>query len=158
MYLKQTGRRCARRCRPLWRCGGCRDPRRPSPGEAASGGRLLHPQTSPPAYRLSAVYLLDENKDAKKSEQTKPAEWLNKWTDLLNISLTVSVPLGDRRYVGEVGDDHHAAHQTDGAALHTEGHLEPIEQSHLQLTGMDLSQMRHWRSEASLLTINYIWY
>lgn len=70
-----------------------------------------------------------------------------------NECLTVSVPLGKGGEVGEVGDDHQGTHQTDGAALHTKAHGEPIEHADLQLTGMDLSQMGHWaRSETSLLT------
>lgn len=66
--------------------------------------------------------------------------------------LTVSVPLGEGGQVGEVGDDHYATHQTDGAALHPEAHREPVEQGDLQLTGMDLRQTGHWAtSEAWLL-------
>lgn len=80
--------------------------------------------------------------------------YLNKRT---NKHLTVSVPLGERGYIGEVGDNHHATRQTDGAALHTKGHWEPIEQGDLQLTGVDLSQMGHWeRGETSFLIINNI--
>lgn len=59
------------------------------------------------------------------------------------LCFTVSVPLSEGWYIGEVGYNHHGTHQTDGAALHTEGNREPIEQADLQLTGMDLSQMRH---------------
>lgn len=60
-----------------------------------------------------------------------------------DTSLTISVPLGQGEQVGEVGDDHHATHQTDGAALHAEAHLESVEQADLQLTGMNLCQMGH---------------
>lgn len=63
--------------------------------------------------------------------------------ELPGITLTISVPLGEGRDVGEVGDHHHGAHQAGGAALHTKGNWEPIEEADLQFTGVDLSQMRH---------------
>lgn len=61
--------------------------------------------------------------------------------------LTISVPLNNRWYVGEVRDNHHGRHQFDGAALHTKTDWEPVEQGDLELTGMDLSQMGHWSGE-----------
>lgn len=65
------------------------------------------------------------------------------WSKASNERFTVSVPLGEGGEVGEVGDDHHGAHQADGAALHTEAHREAIQQADLQLTGVDLSQTGH---------------
>lgn len=57
--------------------------------------------------------------------------------------LTVSVPLGQGGQVGEVGDDHHATHQTDGATLDAKAHGEVVDQGHLQLAGVDLGHVGH---------------
>lgn len=64
----------------------------------------------------------------------------------LQPRLTVSVPLDEGWDVGEVGHHHHGTHQGDRGALHTKADAETVEQRDLQLTGMDVSQMRNWRA------------
>lgn len=58
--------------------------------------------------------------------------------------LTVSVPLGQGGQIGEVGDGHHVANQTDGAALNAKAHGEVVNQGHLQLAGVDLGHAGHY--------------
>lgn len=59
-------------------------------------------------------------------------------------SLTVSVPLGQWWYVGQVRDHHHGTHQTNGTSLCSERHSKPIQHGDLQLTVVDHSQVGHW--------------
>lgn len=156
-YLRQTGRRYAQQCRPLWRSEACRGPHHPWPGEAAWERQHLHPLTSPPVYLVSAVYLLEYKiEDIMRSDQTPQStdSATHKHNERMKEGLTISVPLGNGWYVGEIGDHHHCTHQSDGVALHTKRHWEPVKQADIQLTGMDLSQMRHWRTRfATLLAI-----
>lgn len=62
------------------------------------------------------------------------------------IGLTIAEPLGQWGQVGQVRDHHHAAHQGGGATLHTKADWEAIQQGDLELTGVDLRQVRHWSS------------
>lgn len=57
--------------------------------------------------------------------------------------LTVSVPLGQGGQIGEVGDHHHVANQTDGATLNAKADWEVVDQGHLQLAGVDLGHTGH---------------